>query len=312
MLLAARLGLATREVGLFALSDWLSGYAGRVQRIFVGDVQGCADELSDLVARADASFGRDFELWLVGDLVNRGPSNLRVLEQVRALQDDGRARVVLGNHELSLLRVAYGQRPLASGDTLQEVLEASDAESWLEWVRGLPLVETGRLGAQHFAMVHASVAPGWSLDDLAAGARRVEARLRESRREAERLLAARPEDDPDADVLGRLTRARSVDARGRWSSREPASPEDAWHRRWAAQDPDYGVVYGHWATQGLHVARNLRGLDTGCVYHGAYGDRFLTAWLPADDDAAPFAVPDERFWRVAARGRGAHSRSENS
>ena len=283
-----------------------------MQRIFAGDVQGCADELGDLVARVEHAFGRDFELWLVGDLVNRGPSNLRVLEQVRALQDDGRARVVLGNHELSLLRVAYGQRPLASGDTLQEVLEASDAESWLEWVRGLPLVETGRLGAQHFAMVHASVAPGWSLDDLAAGARRVEARLRESRREAERLLAARPEDDPDADVLGRLTRARSVDARGRWSSREPASPKDAWHRRWAAQDPDYGVVYGHWATQGLHVARNLRGLDTGCVYHGAYGDRFLTAWLPADDDAAPFAVPDERFWRVAARGRGARSRSENS
>jgi bis(5'-nucleosyl)-tetraphosphatase (symmetrical) len=312
MLLAARLGLATREVGLFALSDWLSGYAGRVQRIFVGDVQGCGDELSDLVARADASFGRDFELWLVGDLVNRGPSNLRVLEQVRALQDDGRARVVLGNHELSLLRVAYGQRPLASGDTLQEVLEASDAESWLEWLRGLPLVETGRLGAQHFAMVHASVAPGWSLDDLAGRARRVEARLRESRSEAKRLLAARPEDDPDADVLGRLTRARSVDARGRWSSREPASPDDAWHRRWAAQDPDYGVVYGHWATQGLHVAHNLRGLDTGCVYHGAYGDRFLTAWLPSDDGAAPFAVPDERFWRVAARGRGSSSRSENS
>ena len=310
--LAARLRLATRDVGLFALSDWSSGYAGRVQRIFVGDVQGCADELGDLVARVGVSFGRDFELWLVGDIVNRGPANVRVLQQVRALQDSGRARTVLGNHELSLLRVAFGQRALAADDTFQQVLEASAADDWIEWLRRLPVVETGRIGAQHFAMVHASVAPGWSLADLSTFARRVEERLRESRRDAKRLLAAKPSEDPDADVLARLTRARSVDARGRWSSREPASPEDAWHRRWAAHDPGYGVVYGHWATQGLHIARNLRGLDTGCVYHGAYGDRFLTAWLPADEDVAPFAVPDERFWRIAARARDSRIRDEKA
>jgi bis(5'-nucleosyl)-tetraphosphatase (symmetrical) len=279
-----------------------------VQRIFVGDVQGCADELGDLLARAVASFGREFELWLVGDLVNRGPANLRVLEQVRTLQSEGRARVVLGNHELSLLRVAFGQRQIAFDDTFQEVLESKHADTWLEWARMLPLVEADVLGAKRFAMVHASVAPGWSLADLSAHASRVEERLRESRREAKRLLAAKPSEDADADVLARLTRARSIDARGRWSSREPASPEDAWHRRWAAHDPDYGVVYGHWATQGLHVARNLRGLDTGCVYHGAYGDRFLTAWLPADDDAMPFAAPDERFWRIAARARDSRLR----
>ncbi len=288
----------------------LSGYDWRVQRIFVGDVQGCADELGELVARAEERFGRDFELWLVGDVVNRGPANLRVLEQVRALQVEGRARVVLGNHELSLLRVAFGQRPIVADDTFQDVLESSSADAWLEWARMLPIVESGVLGAQRFAMVHASVAPGWSLEDLAAHARRIEARLRESRREAKRLLAARPKDDADADVLARLTRARSIDARGRWSSREPANPDDAWHRRWAAHDPDYGVVYGHWATQGLHVARNLRGLDTGCVYHGAFGDRELTAWLPADDDATPFALPDDRFWHIAARARDSRSRDE--
>jgi bis(5'-nucleosyl)-tetraphosphatase (symmetrical) len=283
-----------------------------VQRVFAGDVQGCADELGDLVARIENEIGRDYELWLVGDVVNRGPASLRALQQLRALHDGGRARVVLGNHDLSLLRVAWGQRDLASDDTFQEVLEAGDADAWLEWVRGWPLVETDRLGAQDFAMVHASVVPGWSIEELAANARRVEARLRESRREAKRLLAAKPTDDPDADLLARLTRARSVDARGRWSSREPAAPGDAWHRRWAAQDPKYGVVYGHWATQGLHVATNLRGLDTGCVYHGAYGDRWLTAWLPSRDDATPFAVPDERFWRIPGRGRRPRLRRENA
>jgi hypothetical protein len=161
-------------------------------------------------------------------------------------------------------------------------------------------------------MVHASVAPGWSLDDLAKRARRVEERLRDSRREAKRLLAAKSTEDPDADVLAQITRARSVDARGRWSSREPASPGDAWHRRWAAQNPAYGVVYGHWATQGLHVAPRLRGLDTGCVYHGAYGDRWLTAWLPPNESATPFAVPDEHFWQIPGRGDRSRLRRERA
>jgi bis(5'-nucleosyl)-tetraphosphatase (symmetrical) len=273
-----------------------------VQRIFVGDVQGCAEEFGELLARATAAFGRDFELWSVGDLANRGADNLGALRVARALGDEGRLRIVLGNHDLSLLRAAWGLRGLAPDDTFQDVLASPDLEHWLEWVRGWPLAITERIGARRFALVHASVAPGWSLEEVASNARRIEARLRASKDEARRLLAAKPEDDPDADLLARFTRCRSIDASGRWSSREPIGPEDAWHRRWSARDPDYGVVYGHWATQGLHVAPKLRGLDTGCVYAGIDGDRFLTAWLPTDDDADPFAIPDARFWQVLGRG----------
>jgi bis(5'-nucleosyl)-tetraphosphatase (symmetrical) len=274
-----------------------------VQRIFVGDVQGCADELDELVGRARAAFGAAFELWLVGDLVNRGPASLRVLRTVRTLAEEGRARVVLGNHEIALLRVAFGQREPAPDDTFQEVLEAADRDGWLEWLRRLPLAETGRLGERRFAMVHAAVAPEWTLDELAVRVRPVEQRLAGPRAGAEALLAANPRTDALADVLARLTRSRSVDARGRWSSREPERREDAWHRRWAARRHDYGVVYGHWSMQGLHVANGLRGLDTGCVYHGWGRDGFLTGWLPAPDDPDPFRVPDERFWRVPARAQ---------
>jgi bis(5'-nucleosyl)-tetraphosphatase (symmetrical) len=273
-----------------------------VQQIFVGDVQGCADELDELVARARATFGEDFELWLVGDLVNRGPASLRVLRTVRRLSEAGRARVVLGNHEIALLRAGVGLRDPAPDDTFQDVLEAGDRDAWLDWLRRLPLVESGRIGQRRFAMVHAAVAPEWSLDQLAARARAVEQRLAGPRRGAEALLAA-DRDDADADALARLTRCRSVDATGRWSSREPAHREDAWHRRWASRGHDYGVVYGHWSLQGLHVAPRLRGLDTGCVYHGWGRDGFLTGWLPAPGDADPFRVPDERFWRIPARAK---------
>jgi hypothetical protein len=72
-------------------------------------------------------------------------------------------------------------------------------------------------------------------------------------------------------------------------------------------------VYGHWALQGLHVARGLRGLDSACVHHGRPDGRggttrgFLTAWIPAwpgrDGDREPFDVPDDRFLQVPARRR---------
>ena len=275
-----------------------------MQRIFVGDVQGCADELGELVQRARDAFGGDFELWLVGDLVNRGPASLRVLELVRSLADAGRARFVLGNHDLSLLRVANGQRSYAFDDSFRDVLEAGG--DWLDWMRTQPLVLPGRIGQRRFAMLHAAAIPGWSLDALCERVRRVEERLGGSPKDAKRLLGARPEDDEDAEFLARLTRCRSIDERGRWSSRTPRAPRDAWHARWRAEKPDFGVVYGHWATQRLHVAPLLRGLDTGCVYQGLWGDRFLTAWLPVQDAEDPFATPDEGFWRIAARAQYLH------
>lgn len=274
-----------------------------MQRLFVGDVQGCADELGELLVRARNAFGPDFEVWFVGDLVNRGPASLRVLEQVRELSDAGRAHTVLGNHEVALLQAALGLRQPDADDTYREVLEDRDAEAWLDWLRRRPLAIRGRLGETPFVLVHAAVAPEWSLADVLAHTRRVEVRLGGALAEARRLLAADPARDPDRDVLARLIQCRSVDGRGVWSADAPASPRDAWHRRWRERRHDYGVVYGHWALQGLHVAPGLRGLDTGCVHHGRGRDGFLTAWLPEPQARHPFEVPDDRFWQVRAHRR---------
>ncbi len=271
--------------------------------MFVGDVQGCADELDELVVRVRAAFGGEFELWLVGDLVNRGPASLRVLRTMRALADSGRARMVLGNHELALLRAAWGQRPLSPDDTIKDVLGAPDRNEWIDWLRRWPVALVDATGGYDFAMVHAAVAPGWELPELARRASAIETRLQSSRRSAANLLAADLRTDADADTLARITRCRSVDAHSHWSARTPADDADAWHRRWAARHHHYGIVYGHWSLQGLHVAPGLRGLDSGCVYHGWGRDGFLTAWLPSPSDPAPFRTPDESFWRVPARAR---------
>ncbi len=275
-----------------------------MQPIFVGDVQGCADELEDVLARAEERYAGASVIWLVGDLVNRGPASHRVLARVRDLVERGRARCVMGNHELAFLSAALGLRALGGSDTMGDVLGGADVDDWVEWVRRLPLVEEGVLGERRFAMVHASVHPSWDLQTLLERAKRAEARLaRGDHTELRRFLATAPEDDEDRDILGRLTSCRSVSPDGRWSKREPVAPSVPWHVAWSERDHDYGVVYGHWAMQGLHVAPGLRGLDTGCVHHGRDHDGFLTAWLPDPARSDPFAVPDERFWQVRAHAR---------
>ena len=117
----------------------------------IGDVQGCDHELGLLLARLDFSPSRD-RMVLLGDLVNRGPASLAVLQRVAALGDA--AVCLLGNHDLHLLAVAHGARGLHRGDTFADVLNAPDAAQWLSWLAHQPLahVEAGWL------CVHAGVA----------------------------------------------------------------------------------------------------------------------------------------------------------
>lgn len=271
-----------------------------MQRIFVGDVQGCGDELDQLIERARREFGERFELWLVGDLVNRGPRNLDVLRCVRELAERDRAHVVLGNHEVGLLQTALGLRKLGRNDTTADVLDARDLDDWVAWLCSLPVVKTGRLGKRHFAMVHASVPEGWDLGQLEDAARGIESRLRAGGVATHRFLA-REKGTRDFELFERLLTCRSVADDGSWSPALPTGSRVAWHARWKQAKPDYGVVYGHWSMQGLHVAPRLRGLDTGCVHNGRGRDTFLTAWLPDASAKDPFTVPDDRFWQIPAR-----------
>jgi len=301
-----------------------------VQPVFVGDVQGCGVEFGELLERVRGVHGEDFELWLVGDLINRGPASLQVLGTVRPLVEQGRARYVLGNHEIWLLKSFFGQRPLRHPDTMADLLSRPDiddwiewirrrplvetgelsgrpfamvhAADWIEWIRRRPLVETGELSGRPFAMVHAAIHPDWGLDTLVARAREAETRLGDADRSvAERFLAGDREGDAALDALRLITSCRSFGPGGSWSSGEPVPPAVPWHAAWSRSAHSYSVVYGHWARQGLHVAPGLRGLDTGCVHHGREEhEGLLTAWLPKLTGEDPFAIPDRQFWQVRA------------
>jgi bis(5'-nucleosyl)-tetraphosphatase (symmetrical) len=70
----------------------------------IGDVQGCWRELKALLKKL--RFRDSDELWLAGDLINRGPDSLKVLRKLRAM--DQQIHIVLGNHDLHFLAIVFG------------------------------------------------------------------------------------------------------------------------------------------------------------------------------------------------------------
>ena len=70
--------------------------------IVVGDVHGCFEELLLLLQKLNYNQSLD-RLILVGDVVNKGPDTLRVLDWIAA---HPLVEVIKGNHELRLLQAA--------------------------------------------------------------------------------------------------------------------------------------------------------------------------------------------------------------
>lgn len=245
----------------------------------IGDLQGCLEPLQRLLdhLRFDPATDR---LWLVGDLVNRGPQSLETLRFVRSL---GEAAIsVLGNHDLHLLAVAANGRRLKPGDTLRPVLDASDAGELLDWLRQCPLLHHD--ATLDWTLVHAGLPPQWNLEQALACAAEVEAALRGPR--SARLFASMYGDKPNLwsprlkgmerlrYTLNALTRIRYVDARGKLNFNCKTAPEQApagltpWFRVAERRSRKRRIVFGHWSTLGLIHEPDLLALDTGCLWGG--------------------------------------------
>ena len=112
----------------------------------IGDIQGCDAPLARLLAELDFTPSRD-TLYVLGDLVNRGPESAAVLRRLMAYGDA--AHCLLGNHDLHLLAMAHGIRPARRHDTLTHLLDAPDRPALLDWLRHRPLA----IGA-HLSLIH--------------------------------------------------------------------------------------------------------------------------------------------------------------
>ena len=268
----------------------------------IGDIQGCFDSFARLLTRCAFNPAKD-RLWLVGDLVNRGPRSLETLRYVRNL---GQAvTMVLGNHDLSLLMAAEGFGKRSKGDTFDQVLEAPDCQELLDWLRHqrMCFVEG------EYCLVHAGLLPQWSVNEAHALGTEVEMALRGPHwRE---FMANMWGSDPaswSSDLKGwarlrvvvnAMTRMRFCSAEGVMDFRVKGEAAKApkgfmpWFQVPGRRSADKILITGHWSALGLKVLPNLLAIDSGCLWGGA-----LTAIRL--EDRAVFQVdcsPDEiRAW----------------
>jgi bis(5'-nucleosyl)-tetraphosphatase (symmetrical) len=242
----------------------------------IGDLQGCDSALVQLLQELDFSPSRD-QLWLLGDLIGRGPDSLRCLRRVRDLG----AKAVLGNHDLNLLAIAAGHRKAKRSDQLEPLLQAPDFPELLDWLRQQAMVRE----AHGWLLVHAGLLPSWDANHALALAREVETVLQDPQHLAEFLpvmMGNRPvrwdETLQGADrlrfLVNAFTRLRfvAIDGSMDFEAKEGAgsAPEGLmpWFEHPARASQNQPIAFGHWSTLGLIDRPDLLSLDTGCVWGG--------------------------------------------
>lgn len=247
----------------------------------IGDVQGCNNALQRLLDTLAYSPSRD-TLWLLGDLVNRGPDSAGVLRRLMGYGHS--ARCLLGNHDLHLLAIAHGVRPPHRSDTLDAILHAPDRSALLDWLRRQHLALRETFGGEEILMVHAGVLPSWNAARTTALAGELEAVLRgpdlpgflrrmygnEPTRWDEMLQG----DARLRVIVNALTRLRFCTADGEmeFTTKEGAGAAPPGYLPWfdapGRQTADVTVAFGHWSTLGWLERHDVLALDTGCVWGG--------------------------------------------
>lgn len=243
----------------------------------IGDVQGCDGALQRLLEKIAFSPSRD-TLYLLGDLVNRGPQSAAVLRRVMGYGEA--AKSLLGNHDLSLLALAHGQRPPHRNDTMDEVLRAPDFAAMIDWLRRQRMA----IHAHGLLMVHGGVLPQWDVAQTLALAAEVEAALRGPGLVA--FLAqmygnepARWSDDLAGSqrlrvIVNALTRLRFCTPDGEMNLYASGGLKDAppgtlpWFDVPGRRTSGTTIAFGHWSTLGFLQRPDIIALDTACVWGG--------------------------------------------
>jgi bis(5'-nucleosyl)-tetraphosphatase (symmetrical) len=201
-----------------------------------------------------------------------------VLRHVKKLGSS--AKVVLGNHDLNLLAVAFGNRESRNRDTLNPILKARDGDELLNWLRHQPLLQHDKkLG---YTMVHAGLPPEWNLKHAQEHAHEVEKVLQGRHYKA--FLRHMYGDKPDhwkksLHGWGRLryctnalTRIRYCSANGRLNmeTNGPVGSQGKglipWFEVPGRASARMNLVFGHWSALGSLKRPGIIALDSGCVW----------------------------------------------
>jgi bis(5'-nucleosyl)-tetraphosphatase (symmetrical) len=243
----------------------------------IGDVQGCFDELS-LLLHSIAFDAQKDRLIFLGDLVNRGPFSLAVLDFVMKTPC---ASMVLGNHDLHLLATAAGARNPSPKDTFDDILRHERRSEMLDWLRRQPLV----MEEKGYFFVHAGLLPQWPIGQAKTLAKEIEEALQGS--DYQDFLKGLYGNVPDQwrdtlqgmerlrVIVNGLTRLRICTQEGKmnlsFAGTIDAIPDGyyPWFAVPGRQSQDTPIIFGHWAALGFYQGHHVIGLDSGCVWGNA-------------------------------------------
>ena len=266
----------------------------------IGDVQGCFKELLQLLDKINFDETND-RLWFVGDIVNRGPASLEVLNFIMKLGDS--AITVLGNHDLHLVALAEGIILPQKSDTLAPILRSPDKQELITWFRQQALMHHDK--DLNFYMVHAGLPPQWEILQALELASEVSQFL--SSGEYLTFIKVMYGNTPalwDENLTGNdrlrfivncFTRIRFLNDKHELNFSEkgaPGSNDDhlfPWFTIDDRKSKNEKIIFGHWAT--VHLGNihdftpyNVYPIDTGCFWDGD-----LTAMRLEDEKL--FSVP---------------------
>ena len=244
---------------------------------WVGDIQGCDAPLGQLLDQVGFSASRD-RLYVLGDLVNRGPDSLAVLRRLSKLGSS--VRCVLGNHDMHLLAIAAGARAPHRNDTLNDVLFAPDKVDLLQWLR----LQSFAIYEENVLMVHAGVLPQWTLAETLALARELEDIL-QSDASSDFFMNMYGNEPPLWEphlqgiarwrsTLNAFTRLRFCSPSGllEFETKESSAQAPAGYMPWfdvpGRKTANTLIAFGHWSTLGAVARKDVWALDTGCVWGG--------------------------------------------
>ncbi|CAA6801482.1 MAG: Bis(5'-nucleosyl)-tetraphosphatase, symmetrical (EC [uncultured Sulfurovum sp.] len=247
----------------------------------IGDIQGCFDAFQALLKKINFNPKVD-ELWVAGDLVNRGDKSLETLNYLYSIKDS--VKIVLGNHDIALIAAYVGVKK--SNETIQPILEAKNADTLIEWLRHQPFFHWDfKLG---YCMAHAGISPQFDFGMAITHALRIEKKLQGSnykawlqhmfRINANKFSSKASSMDIDKYILSAFTAMRFCEDDGRLDFKQKGKPTEykvvkkglkPWFACPTRRSTTLKVVFGHWSTLGYYQDSNVLALDTGCLWGGA-------------------------------------------
>ena len=244
----------------------------------VGDIQGCFDSFQELLKKINFNPEVD-ELWVAGDLVNRGDKSLETLNYLYSIKDS--IKVILGNHDIALIAAYVGVKK--SNETIQPILDAPNAVELIHWLRHQPFFHWDfKLG---YCMAHAGISPQFDFGMARTHAARIEKKLQGRnykawlkhmfKKSSNKFNAKASSLDIEKYILSSFTAMRFCEDDGRLDFKQKGTPTEykvlkkglkPWFACPTRRSTSLKIVFGHWSTLGYYQDSNVLALDTGCLW----------------------------------------------